>query len=571
MSATMKQRIAGANQTDSIINFLRGDTSNEGAGIDKLRPRDGATLPAFVNSPPLYVKGLVNAGYTWDGYADFYTTKAQRNGMVFIGGGGSFLHGFDAQTGVEKFAYMPKGVQTKASILADRGYGSAAQEHQYFVDGPALEADAYINGAWRNLLIGTLGAGGRGVYAIDVTDEAKLSNPSTAAGQVLWDYSGEDDSDLGYIHTTPEVGRVDGTWYAFIPNGTHSTTGATALFAINLQTKVTTKIIFDSSSGGGMTGVRLLRQQDREAAALYGVDLKGRVWRLDFEGKANPSEWRKGFGGVPLFEAKNGLGTPQPITVKPTLARHYLGGYSVLFGTGKLLDAADPDSVAMQSLYGVWDPTGAEPSSVLAPWSTEVNQRMKFLEQKIRTVPVLIDQVDGSKKTFFRTSSESANWENQRGWFMDLTLPSSESGKENGNGQRLIYEVDTSGEFAFFYTVKPSGTPQPCETSSGMAYNFIVESVTGAAYDLPVIDLQGDGLVNDNDKSIDPAAKGYFISGFSSASTGRLFRVGGNEGAGSGELWDVENRLGYKTYCLKLDCKISDRVWKQIISPPQPK
>lgn len=579
MPPALKERIAGTERTDAIVDYLRGDTRQEGRTSDKLRARDGAKLPDFVNAPPAYVKNLVNSGYTWDGYAQHLAHKSSRDGMVYVGGGGGFVHGFDAATGVERIAYMPKGVQRKAAVLADPAYGTEPQPHQYFVDGPMLESDAFIAGQWRNVLIGTLGAGGRGVYALDVTHPAAWAAPATAAGQVLWDFSEEDDGDLGYLHNAPEVGRVSGKWYAFFGNGSHSPSGQAVLFAVDLESRRLHKRVLGRGGGNGLTGVRLLRSAGREGLALYGVDLQGQVWRIDFDDKSDPSEWRIGFGGVPLFQAKDGAGRPQPITVKPSVAPHFLGGQVIVFGTGKLLDEADPSNTDMQSLYGIWDRSPGVPSSTEAPWASLSNQRTALLQQVLSNTPVLVTQADGSQRSFLQTSARKMDWATHRGWYMDLTLPGGRAGDATAGGQRVIYPVEMVDEFAFFHTVQPSADPAPCDSTSAKSQHFVLLAVSGEAYERPVLDVNGDGLVDQKDHLGSPHDgqtddKSMWASGYESASQGadfitRLISKGG-AGEPGGLSHSSTGAIHWRTYCAHLNCKISDRVWKHIISPPQP-
>ncbi|TDM09173.1 MAG: hypothetical protein C4K60_07620 [Ideonella sp. MAG2] len=579
MSSALKERIAGTRQTDAVINYLRGDPSHEGQSSDSFRARDGK-LPDFVNAPPVYVKNLVNLGYSWEGYDMHVLRKASREGMVYLGGGGGFLHGFEASTGIEKFAYMPKGVQRKASALADQGYGADDKPHEYFVDGPMLESDALVGGEWRNVLIGTLGAGGRGVYALDVTHPAALAAPATAAPKVLWDFSEEDDPDLGFVTTAPELGRVKGKWYAFFGNGTHSAAGRAVLFAVDMETRQLHKLVVDRQGENGLSAVRALRRPDRELMAIYGVDLRGQVWRVDFDDKSEVSDWRIGFGGVPLFQAKDRSGRPQPITAKPALATHFKGGQVLVFGTGKLLEEGDLSSSDMQSLYGVWDRTDGLPSATEAPWAALDNQRVAFLEQVLTTASVDIVQADGSTRRFYQSSSNKMNWETHRGWFMDLSLPGGAAGTGSGGGQRVIHPVEMVDEFALFSTVTPGADPLPCESSSGKGHHFVLLAVSGEVYERPVLDINGDGLVDKADRwdangdgvldDKDGWAGGYETG---AAGVGFITRAGGQgwEGAPGGSFHTAQQAMNWRTYCVNLNCKISDRVWKQIVSPPQPK
>ena len=60
--------------------------------------------------------------------------------------------------------------------LADAGY---ANNHRFYVDGPITVGDAYNGTAWKTILIGGLGGGGKAFFALDVTDPAR---PEGAVG-----------------------------------------------------------------------------------------------------------------------------------------------------------------------------------------------------------------------------------------------------------------------------------------------------------------------------------------------------------------------------------------------------
>ena len=109
------------------------------------------------------------------GYPAFVAAKKQRTGVLFVGGNDGMLHGFKDPKGVpgekdgeEVFAYVPGAVQPQLAKLADRNYGTSSLFHQNYVDGQMKETDAFVNApggstpTWRNYLLGSLGAGGRG-------------------------------------------------------------------------------------------------------------------------------------------------------------------------------------------------------------------------------------------------------------------------------------------------------------------------------------------------------------------------------------------------------------------------
>ncbi len=78
------------------------------------------------------------------------------------------LHAFDAATGNERFAYIPRGVYANTVNLVSPFYNA---RHQFFVDGSPQVADVqFADSTWHSVLFGNEGAGGKSIFAIDVTD-----------------------------------------------------------------------------------------------------------------------------------------------------------------------------------------------------------------------------------------------------------------------------------------------------------------------------------------------------------------------------------------------------------------
>ena len=160
-----------------LINFLRGDRTKEGSTYRRRASR----LGDIVNSSPLLVyNGEDNAydflpppadGSTRGDYRTYLLHKTKRKGLVFVGANDGMLHAFDSITGDEIFAYIPKTVLGNLKLLSNTEYA-----HRYFVDGPLVEADVYdqtvtptdSDTGWRNIVVGTGGAGGKNMFAIKV-------------------------------------------------------------------------------------------------------------------------------------------------------------------------------------------------------------------------------------------------------------------------------------------------------------------------------------------------------------------------------------------------------------------
>lgn len=163
------------------LEYLRGKRSDEGSPF---RQRSGV-LGDFYSSSPAVVSGpryLVNYSNRLEGntaYSTFVTSIANRTPRVYVGGNDGMLHGFNALTGVEEFAFVPSAVFHKLNKLTGNNYS-----HEFYVDGSPVVADVYNGTEWRTILVGTLKAGGRSIFALDITTpEAKscYGNSMTAA------------------------------------------------------------------------------------------------------------------------------------------------------------------------------------------------------------------------------------------------------------------------------------------------------------------------------------------------------------------------------------------------------
>src|SRR5690606_5450999 len=107
------------------------------------------------------------------------------------------------------FAYIPGAVLGKLKGLTDFNF-----RHQYLVDGTPMVGDFEKTGSaptaplWGTLLVGGLGAGGRGYYALDITSQGTFAttNEATLASTLpKWEFTSVQDGDLGYTFNEPSV------------------------------------------------------------------------------------------------------------------------------------------------------------------------------------------------------------------------------------------------------------------------------------------------------------------------------------------------------------------------------
>ncbi len=470
-----------------LVNYLRGDRSLEGTTY---RRRAGR-LGDIVNSQPTFVRGLVDLRYEGlpagtagrDTYRTFISSKQSREGVLFVGGNDGMLHGFRDSDGAEVFGFIPRAVLSALPALASPSY-----EHRYFVDGQITESDAYLNGAWRNVLVASAGAGARGIFALDVTTPTAMN-----ASNVLWEFDSTVNAEMGHVLTPVEVGLMkDGTWAAVFGNGSDSASGRARLFVVNLSNgTVMANIPVGTSTTNGLGGVRLIRDGQRVVVGAYAGDLDGNLWKFDLS-STSPTSWNASFSGNSLFRAVDASNNPRPIVAPPIFVPHPGGGNLVMFGTGKLYEEGDQVNTQVQALYGVWDRQVLEyQAGGAVGWSagSRITDMNTIVSQRFET-----DVVAGSGgASFYRVVSENVNWSVHRGWTLPLTL---------APGHRNLITPMALGGFVRFETMAPSetGVVNPCDDSSGgVGYNIILSPFSGAMPTTAIFDTNGDGIIDSSD------------------------------------------------------------------------
>lgn len=555
-SAGTNRLIPEAFRTEALVNYIRGSSADEGVLTGQFRPRT-VKLGDFINSTPVFVKGLTSISYSQLGgkaFTDYVANKASRQGLLLIGSNDGMLHGFDEETGVETFAYIPHGVIANLHKLADQSYGSSAPgaiAHQYYVDGPLTEADAYIatkknaTPHWSNVVIGTLGAGGTSIFAIDVTGTADSSASSTSlnASSVLWEINADNSSNLGKITSPAQVGVLQGGgWKVFVGNGYDSSSNRAALLVIDLATGKIDKTFLlgsDTTTPNGLGGINLLRNSQNEVVSAYGGDLQGNLWRVDFADGTKPDTWTVGFGGQPLFTTGVNNGPAQPITAPPVVTT--VGGKPlVIFGTGSLLTTEDQVDKSLQSIYAVWDD----------PQRTLKATRGKLVQQTISST------VDSQGYYAITSNPVNLGISQDWGWYIDLTIEPK---------QRVIYPLQVIDDLVFIPSVVPAApAASPCDATQGTAYNFLLPTANGGRPSEPILDTNGDGVVNGNDTT---------GVGYKTLADGPSKILLSPTGAGSIQnSGEKDQKFRTRRPCTAGICPpindITDRVWKQLVNPP---
>ena len=565
----------------NLINYLRGDQSNETPAGARYRARE-FLLGDIVNSSPAYIGGgtttsvingqtvtlslsdvVLDMGYDklpaaggGASYKSFLATKAARSeGVVFVGANDGMLHGFRNSTGVEVFAFVPRAVLPNMHQLAQRTYA-----HRYFVDGPNVEADACLGGGsctWKNLLVGTAGAGAKSVYALDVTSPMAMTTTS-----VLWEIDTSIpafSSTLGHVLSDVQTGYAkNGQWVAVFGNGYESANGAAVLYVVNLQTGALVRsIAVDTSGSNGLGGVRLVQDANKVIVGAYAGDLKGKMWRFDLSDAA-PNNW------VALTNPLWTGPTTQPITQAPALVPHPLGGSVVAFGTGKFYQDTDVSSTTTQAMYGVWDSVPFGTTTVTSTWaltSTDTLVLQTISAAIAGTKVITASDLTTSTTTisYYQVSRNPVNWGTvaapvKRGWY--IQWPNS--------GQRVIYPpVVLKGRMVAVDSMTPISdvAADPClQSNRGKAWNYLIDAVTGQGPSTPTIDTNNNGIIEMTDA---------MYSGYQNQADGET-KFMKNTSTSTGELTifnplSPELNPNYGISCAtNHNCAFVNRSWRQL-------
>lgn len=356
------------------LNYLRGDRSYELANGGPYRTRSHV-LGDIVNSK-LNAVGAPGSPYHEmynEGYRSFKSAYANRTTVVYVGANDGMMHAFNGSIsgsggGAELFAYIPSFTYGTASTAATSGLASLGNpssfSHHYLVDGSPIVADvdlARTGGTtnssshnWRTILVGGLGKGGKGYYAIDVTDPSSWASESAVAGEVLWEFT---NAHMGYsfgdatIVKTPEFG-----WTVILPSGYNNDDGNGYLFFINPRSGALLKTITFPGTSAPLDLANVTAYVpdygDFTADALYATDLQGHVWRVDL----TKSSGSYTYTAVQFASLTDASGVAQPITTKPLVeADPNTGKRYVLVGTGQLLSDGDVSSSQTQTFYAIID------------------------------------------------------------------------------------------------------------------------------------------------------------------------------------------------------------------------
>lgn len=487
-----------SNQGKITLEYIRGVRSKEKQNGGTFRNRT-TLLGDIINSKPVYHKAT-NFPYPdeWPSgaaennvlYSTFYATTLTRKPVLYVGANDGMMHAFDPSNGKELFAYVPDHLLPDLDQLTQANY-----IHDYYVDGPITIGDAFINNQWETVLLGNLGGGGQGLFALKITNPTSFSE-SNASNIVLWEFTDKNDNGMGYTIGKSLIVRLNnGKWGAIVSNGYNNTendankssTGQASLYIIDLADGSLIKKLtappqasddpLQLSRPNGFAEPAVVdTNNDYIADIVYVGDLFGNLWKIDLS-STNATNWKFAFNNNPLYVAKDKNGVIQPITSAPMvkIAPNLVNAYQIFFGTGKFLENDDKTNMQVQTFYALIDSNNT------------ISNRSQLLEQKI--IQEVNHTAQNGQSIMYRLSSNYTLNSNHKGWYMDLIF-------NTVTGERIINQPMVRNKTVIFTTVIPSN--DQCEYG-GSGWLMELDTYSGSRLAVSPYDTNNDGTFTEAD------------------------------------------------------------------------
>lgn len=421
--------------------YIKGDaTKEERNGVSNLRNRPTTVLGDIVNSSPAYVPG----GSAGDG---------STAGTVYVGANDGMLHAFNAANGQELFAYVPNILDFSGLKQLSRG----DYDHKFFVDGPIVVSPRTLT-TGQNILVGALGRGGKGMYALDVSAPGSFGTSS-----FMWERKDTPLNNMGNVVGAPILAQVrNGSPVpaVVLGNGPNSTNDKAVLVVMNLSDgSVIREVATDNTTGNGLFApLGVYAADGKTLIYAYAGDMKGNIWKFDLR-STTPSAW----SATKIFHAEKTSGSPQPITGGLASAIDTATNKRwIFFGTGRFMtnDDANDKTTYAQSMYGFIDDGGSYTRSDLTARNITVSGDYRYFEDK--------------------ASLPSTS----KGWYVDLP----------GKGERIVQDVQIDNNYMVSASMIPEG--DACD-ASGSGYLNAIDAFTGTSGGKSYFDLDKNGSTDD--------------------------------------------------------------------------
>ena len=527
--------LTGALDSDGLgadrLAYVRGSNAKEVKKAGGVFRNRYSKLGDIVHSAPYYVGYVRYEDTNGDGFDEEIPY-----GALYVNANDGMLHAFHADDGREIFGYVPNLVFNSLGMYT---VPEPNFRHMYTNDlTPFIkEIGTMVSGTFvsEKLLVSGLGKGGKGYFCLDVTNPLN-NKESNADTWVKWEYPHTDSStaekeNMGYTFSEAYIVKSYATghnWVVVFGNGYASDSGTSALYVLDAETGELLAMLDTGVTGNnGMSSPTPIDiNGDLRVDYIYAGDLRGNVWKFDLT-DSDPANWGSAYGDdtdsdgyvddpKPLFTAKgrkkladwSAYDTAdiqfweQPITTKLSVMKHCVSsqnGYMVLFGTGKYLATTDADTTPYQTIYGVWD-YGLAPDQYLGSFNRGSSKELSNQADGVTLLEQTVVYWDGWLRVL---TDHDPIWNvdmlgeptNHVGWHFDLPIQK----------ERVIRDSFVRDGKLIIITSIPED--DPC-AAGGDSIVHEMDACSGSRLENAQFDINGDGVIDDNDMVILKDASG---------------------------------------------------------------
>lgn len=454
-------------ERDALINYIRG-----------YEPESSALRKA-IGDPIHSTPSLVTYGCTGMDSSGNCATETQ---SAIIGTNEGFVQMFDTETGVEQFAFMPRELLGNIRRLSAND-NTGDLSHVYGMDNSVavwandIDGNGSINGSDFVYAYASMGRGGRGLYALDITNRT--------SPKIKWIIQGGsgDFTRLGQTWSTPVRAKI------------------------KVGETITDVLIF----GGGydpnqdpQKNLNNVRRTDAQGNDLFIVDaLTGKlIWSASSAGlnmkysvpsKVSVIGLETSSAGQPLFN-KDGLATQIFVGDMGGQVWRFLinnGGRGTNLASGNIFaSVAGSDESSARRFYN-------EPAIALLGANNKVNLTVSLgsgyrghpldkviqdrfysfrTEELNRLGPTLTegDLYNATSLLKVETSAEQAKQQallEKSGWYISLA----------SNGEKVLSSTMAIGGELYFNTYQPVLTQAACRAALGVSRGYRVSLLDGTA------------------------------------------------------------------------------------------
>lgn len=426
---------------------------------------------------------------------------------IFFGTNEGYIHAIDADTGIEKFAFIPKELLPNLNTfytnqtVSPRPYGMDGEitilSHDDNADGDYFDDDDYV------YLYSGMRRGGRNYYALDVTDRD--------APEFLWQITGGPGgttgfSELGQTWSTPKKIKVkfdDVSYDLLMFAGGYDPTQDSvnvrtvdtigrAIYMVNAKDgSLFWSAGIDANSNLPLTDMKYSIPSDISSVDLdgdgyvdqfYVGDMGGQIWRFDVNQKNVDDKADLVKGGViadfaGLNQADNRrFYYPPDISINADGAHRFMG---VSVGSGY---RAHPLNEAIKDRFYVLK----QFNNIYTPPTTYVKRTEADMYDA--TLNLIVEGTSTEQATA-RAALSSTDANKKDGWYIRLT----------NTGEKVLAESVTLNGQLVFTTYQPyAAVTSSCQPAVGTARAYIVNILDAT----PNSDINGDGSTTKEDRVI---------------------------------------------------------------------